>query len=241
MHVLLAENDASRAEHLIGGLRQEGLQIDWVRDGLSAEQVLLNRSHSAAVLDFDLPGLGGEAVVCALRLARVALPVLMLGVDTPVSARASALDAGADDVVLLPVDRVELAARLRALGRRSQVLPQEALTAGPIELRLSRREVSVDGEVIRLSAREFDLLHALMRQPGRVLSREQLEHNLYGGGEDVGSNTVEVHIHHLRRKLGAERIRTVRGAGYAVSMPGMAVWPQVEDLRRCGHGVSGKA
>ncbi len=214
MRILLAEDDPLLGDGLRAGLRQLGMQVDWVRDGEAAERELRAGSYDAAVLDLGLPRRDGLDVLAALRGNGVRLPVLVLTARDAVPDRIRGLDCGADDYVVKPVDLDELAARLRALVRRAHGQPLERLSAQDVVLDPAGRSVTRAGEPVALSMREFDLLHALMLNAGRVLSREQLEQRLYSWGEEVESNTIEVHIHHLRRKLGAALIQTVRGVGY---------------------------
>lgn len=216
MRVLLAEDDAMLGDGLRAGLRQLGFQVDWVRDGVAAERELLGGEYAAAVLDLGLPAKDGLAVLQAVRAALIKTPVLVLTARDAVPDRIRGLDLGADDYVVKPVDLHELAARLRSLVRRSHGVVQELLTAGDLSLDPATRQVHWQGEAVTLSTREFDLLHTLMRSAGRVLSREQLEQQMYSWGHEVESNTIEVHIHHLRRKLHAKVIQTVRGVGYAL-------------------------
>jgi two-component system OmpR family response regulator/two-component system response regulator QseB len=217
MRILLAEDDSMLGDGLRAGLRQAGFQVDWVRDGVAAERELRALDYAAAVLDLGLPGKDGMAVLQALRAARNTTPVLVLTARDAVPDRIRGLDAGADDYVLKPVDLHELAARLRSLVRRSHGVAQDILQAGALRLDPSARQVTWQEAVVPLSTREFDLLHALMRSAGRVLSREQLEQQMYSWGLEVESNTIEVHIHHLRRKLQADVIQTVRGVGYILN------------------------
>lgn len=214
MRILLAEDDALLGDGLRAGLRQQGYQVDWVRDGEAAERELRGQPYAAAVLDLGLPRKDGMDVLAAIRRAGLTLPVLVLTARDALPDRIRGLDVGADDYVIKPVDLHELAARLRALVRRAHGQPQERLTAQGVVLDPAARSVYRAGELIALSHREFDLLHALMLNAGRVMSREQLEQQMYSWGQEVESNTVEVHIHHLRRKLGPELIQTVRGVGY---------------------------
>jgi len=214
MRVLLAEDDPLLGDGVRAGLRQHGFQVDWVRNGEAAERELRSRAYSAAVLDLGLPLKDGMDVLAAVRRTGIMLPVLVLTARDAVPDRIRGLDVGADDYVVKPVDLNELAARLRALVRRAHGQPQERLTAQDVELDPAARTVRKAGEPVTLSSREFDLLQALMLNAGRVLSREQLEQHLYSWGQEVESNAVEVHIHHLRRKLGATLIQTVRGVGY---------------------------
>lgn len=216
MRILLAEDDPLLGDGLRNGLQQLGFQVDWVRDGLAAERELRAGAHAAAVLDLGLPQLDGLDALARVRGAGATLPILVLTARDAVADRIAGLDRGADDYVVKPVDLQELAARLRALVRRAGGQAQDRLTAGGIELEPAARSVRRGGLSVTLSTREFDLLHALMLNAGRVLSRGQLEQHLYRWGQEVESNAVEVHIHHLRRKLGATAIHTVRGVGYTV-------------------------
>jgi DNA-binding response OmpR family regulator len=214
MRILLAEDDPLLGDGVRAGLRQLGFQVDWVRDGPAAERELRAEPFAAAVLDLGLPGKDGLDVLAAVRRAGVTLPVLVMTARDAVPDRVRGLDVGADDYVVKPVDLNELAARLRALVRRAHGQPQERLRAQDIELDPAARLVRQAGAAVTLSTREFDLLQALMLNAGRVLSREQIEQHLYAWGQEVDSNAVEVHVHHLRRKLGAASIQTVRGVGY---------------------------
>ncbi len=214
MRILLAEDDTLLGDGLRAGLRQSGFQVDWVRDGAAAERELRAQPYAAAVLDLGLPLMDGLDVLASIRRAGVTLPVLVLTARDTVPDRIRGLDGGADDYVVKPVDLDELAARLRALVRRAHGLPQDVLQAQGVTLDVAARSVSRDGQAVALSTREFDLLQALMLSAGRVLSREQLEQQLYAWGQEVDSNAVEVHVHHLRKKLGTELIQTVRGVGY---------------------------
>jgi two-component system OmpR family response regulator/two-component system response regulator QseB len=217
MRILLAEDDPLLGDALRVGLRQLGFQVDWVRDGDAAERELRAQPYVAVVLDLGLPRKDGMDVLASVRHAGLTLPVLVLTARDAVPDRIRGLDIGADDYVLKPVDLSELAARLRALVRRAHGQPQECLAAQDIVLDLAARSVTKAGIPVMLSGREFDLLHALMRSAGRVLSREQLEQQLYSWGQEVESNAIEVHVHHLRRKLGSALIQTVRGVGYMVA------------------------
>lgn len=216
MRVLLIEDDALLGDGLRAGLRQLGFQVDWVRDGLAAERELRAEPYAAAVLDLGLPGKDGLEVLAGLRRAGLTLPVLVLTARDAIPDRIRGLDLGADDYVAKPIDLHELGARLRALVRRAHGQTRERLSAQGVLLDPAARSVSRDGRAVTLSTREFDLLQLLMLQPGRVLSREQLEQQLYAWGQEVESNTIEVHVHHLRKKLGAELIQTVRGVGYVL-------------------------
>lgn len=217
MRILLVEDDPLLGDGLRAGLRELGFQVDWVRDGQAAERELRAEGYAAAVLDLGLPLQDGFDVLAAARRRGVKTPVLVLTARDAVPDRIRGLDTGADDYVIKPVDLHELAARLRALVRRAHGQPQERLQVGALTLDPATRTVSFEGQPVALAMREFDLLHALMLNPGRVMSREQLEQSLYSWGTEVESNAIEVHIHHLRRKLRAELIQTVRGVGYAIA------------------------
>ena len=217
MRILLAEDDVLLGDGLQAGLRQLGFLIDWVRDGDAAERELRAHPYAAAVLDLGLPRKDGLEVLAAVRKAGLTLPVLVLTARDAVPDRIRGLDVGADDYVVKPVDLHELGARLRALVRRSHGQPRETLSAQDVVLDPAARTVLRSGEPVLLASREFDLLHTLLLNAGRVLSREQIEQHLYSWGQEVESNAVEVHIHHLRRKLGAALIQTIRGVGYVLS------------------------
>ncbi|MEJ5991525.1 response regulator [Ramlibacter sp. PS3R-8] len=216
MRILLAEDDPLLGDGLQSGLRQRGFQVDWVRDGAAADRELRAGVHDAAVLDLGLPRKDGFEVLSSLRAQGVRTPVLVLTARDAVRDRVRGLDLGADDYVLKPVDLDELAARLRALVRRAHGQPQEVLRAQDVALDPAARTVRLAGHPVALAAREYDLLLALMLGAGRVLSREQLEQRLYSWGREVESNAVEVHMHHLRRKLAPTVVQTVRGVGYVL-------------------------
>lgn len=214
MRILLAEDDPLLGDGLRAGLRQLGFQVDWVRDGAAAERELRAQSYAAAVLDLGLPLKDGMDVLASVRAQGLSLPVLLLTARDGIPDRVRGLDLGADDYVVKPVDLNELAARLRALVRRAHGQPSESLQVQDVVMDAAARSVTQSGSPITLSTREFDLLHALMLNAGRVMSREQLEQHLYSWGQEVDSNAVEVHVHHLRKKLGSALIQTVRGVGY---------------------------
>lgn len=219
MRILLAEDDSLLGDGLRAGLRQQGFQVDWVRDGMAAEREIASGDYQAAVLDLGLPLKDGLEVLQTLRQRKVTTPVLVLTARDTVPDRIKGLDLGADDYVLKPVDLYELGARLRSLVRRSHGQAQDILTCGALQINASARLVTLNDEPVALSTREFDLLHALMLNVGRVMSREQLEQQLYSWGYEVESNAVEVHVHHLRKKLQADLIQTVRGIGYTLLRP----------------------
>lgn len=214
MHILFVEDDPLLGDGLRAGLRQLGFRVDWVRDGLAAEKELRTHAYAAAVLDLGLPLKDGMEVLTTVRRAGLSVPVLVMTARDAVPDRVKALDMGADDYVIKPVDLHELAARLRALVRRAHGQSQECLSAQDVVLDPAAHTVCKNGENVPLSIREFDLLYAFMLNANQVLSREQLEQHLYSWGQEVESNAIEVHIHNLRRKLGNTLIHTVRGVGY---------------------------
>lgn len=214
---MLAEDDPLLGDGLRAGLRQRGFQVDWVRSGDVAEQELRAEPYAAAVLDLGLPAKDGMDVLAAIRRAGVKVPVLVLTARDAVPDRIRGLDSGADDYVVKPIDLDELAARLRALVRRAHGQTQECLSAQDVVLDPAARTVTKAGAPVALSGREFDLLQTFLLNAGRVLTRDQLEQHLYSWGQEVDSNAVEVHVHNLRRKLGASLIHTVRGVGYMLS------------------------
>ncbi len=202
---------------VLRGLRQDGFTVDWVRDGRAAELALADGVHEVLLLDLGLPRKQGLDVLAAMRRRGDARPVLIITARDAIADRVAGLDAGADDYVVKPFDLDELAARVRALARRRNGPAQPKLCHGGIELDPAMRDVTRNGVPIPLSPREFALLEALMTRPGAVLSRAQLEERLYGWNDPVESNAVEVHLHGLRRKLGAGVIRNVRGVGWTLA------------------------
>ncbi|MGE0386070.1 MAG: response regulator [Gammaproteobacteria bacterium] len=216
MRILLVEDDAIFGDAIQAGLRQRDCSVDWVRDGQAATHALAAETYAAVILDLGLPRRSGLEILATLRARRDPVPVLILTARDTVADRIGGLDAGADDYLVKPVDIGELAARLRALVRRAAGQPAGVLTVGALALNPATREVAWHGEPRTLSAREFDLLHAFMLHAGQVLSRAQLEEKLYAWGEEVGSNAVDVHLHHLRRKIAPGIVRTIRGVGYVM-------------------------
>jgi two-component system response regulator QseB len=217
VRLLLAEDDTMIGEAVHQGLRRQGFTVDWVRDGAAAEQALANEPYDACLLDLGLPRKQGLDVLRGLRAGGSVLPVVVLTARDAVADRVEGLDAGADDYVVKPFDLAELAARIRAVTRRKTGRATPLLEHGGVTLDPATHEVRRGGEIVALSPREFAVLHALLEHPGRILSRAQLEERIYGWGEEVESNAVEVHVHALRRKLGAQFIRNVRGVGYRVA------------------------
>ncbi len=216
MRILLVEDDELIGDGVATGLRDEGHAVDWVQEGDAAVAALSTHEYAAVVLDLGLPGRNGLEVLRRMRAGGDRTPVVVLTARAAVAERVAGLDAGADDYLGKPFSLDELAARLRAVARRSAGRASPVLRSGRIELDPAAHAVTVAGMPVLLSAREFTLLQLLMENAGRVLPRERLEQALYGWNEEVESNAVEVHIHHLRRKVGKEAIVTVRGAGYTV-------------------------
>jgi two-component system response regulator QseB len=216
MRVLLVEDDAMIGKSVREGLRQDGFTVDWVTDGRAADAALNAESYGAVLLDLGLPKIGGMEILRRFRARGVDVPVLIITARDAIDERIHGLDSGADDYLVKPFDLDELAARLRAVSRRKAGRAAPVLRRGDLTLDPATREVSVLGRPVALSAREFNVLAALLERPGSVLSRTQLEQRIYGWGEEVESNAVEVHVHSLRKKLGADVIRTLRGAGYFV-------------------------
>lgn len=214
MRILVVEDDPLLGDGIKAGLAQAGFATDWVQDGIAAELALRTGSHAAVVLDLGLPRLAGLELLQRMRAAGDKTPVLIVTARDAIEDRIRGLDSGADDYVAKPFDLHELAARLRALIRRSAGEAAPVLRVGDVELDPAARRAQFKGAAVDLPAREYALLHALMLNAGRVLTREQLSERLYAWGEEVESNAIDVHIHHLRRKLGPQLIRTVRGVGY---------------------------
>lgn len=216
MRILLVEDDRALGEGIRTALKPEGYTVDWLQDGASALHALNHESFELVILDLGLPRLDGLELLKRLRAAGNPVPVLVLTARDATSDRIAGLDAGADDYLVKPFDVAELKVRLRALLRRSFNRPEPVLEYRGILLDPVNQQVSYQGTPINLPRKEFVLLHELLAQPGRVLTRDRLQQVLYGWDEDVESNALEVHIHHLRKKFFPELIRTVRGVGYLV-------------------------
>ena len=219
MRILLAEDDPMIGASVRRGLAQDGFAVDWVEDGRAAQLALAEHVHDALLLDLGLPRLGGIELLSAMRRGGDSRPVLIMTARDAIADRVAGLDAGADDYLVKPFDLNELAARLRALLRRETGRAGPILVYGDIELNPAMRELRLGGVPVDLSPREFALLAALLARPGAILSRTQLEEKLYGWDDAVESNAVEVHIHSLRKKLGADVIRNVRGVGWMLVKP----------------------
>lgn len=216
MRILLVEDDAALGEGIRTALKPEGYTVDWLGDGASALHALSHESFELVVLDLGLPRLDGLQLLRRLRSDGNPVPVLVLTARDATADRIAGLDAGADDYLVKPFDVDELKARLRALLRRRFNRAQPVLEYRDIRLDPEAQQVSYQGQPVSLSRKEFVLLHELLSQPGRVLTRDKLQQLLYGWHEEIESNALEVHIHHLRKKLHPDLIRTVRGVGYLV-------------------------
>lgn len=220
MRVLLVEDDAILGDGIHAGLKLAEHAVDWVRDGEQARLALLDHPYDACVLDLGLPKRDGLSVLKELRERGSLLPVLILTARDSSADKIAGLDAGADDYLTKPFDLQELLARLRALVRRAAGEARPTLEHAGVVLDPASRQVTFNGEKIALSAREYALLDDLLRHKNHIRTRAQLEESIYAWGEETGSNTVEVFVHHLRKKFGAEFIRTVRGLGYQLGDAG---------------------
>lgn len=216
MRILLVEDDAMLGDGTRAGLKLADYAVDWVRDGESARLALLDHDYQVCVLDLGIPRRDGLSLLRELRAAGNQLPVLILTARDSSADKIAGLDAGADDYLTKPFDLFELQARLRALIRRASGTAVPKLEHAGVVLEPASKRVSRDGRPVNLSAREYSLLHDLLSHKNHIRTRSQLEESLYAWGEETGSNTVEVYVHHLRRKLGADFIHTVRGLGYRV-------------------------
>lgn len=214
MRILLVEDDPELGRGLKASLENQDFAVDWVRDGKAAELEGQQDGYVAMILDLGLPLQDGQTTITRLRQKGVALPILVLTARDEIDNRLLALDGGADDYVVKPVDSRELAARIRALSRRLSGGVSPSINLRGVQLDPVRREVLQKNNFINLTTREFDVLHVLMSQPGRVFTRSQIEQQILSWGKEVESNAIEVHVHHLRKKLGEELIQTVRGVGY---------------------------
>lgn len=219
MRLLLVEDDPMIGETVLDVLRAEHFAVDWVKDGSMADTALRTEHYDLVLLDLGLPKRDGLDVLKALRQRKDSTPVLVVTARDAVADRIKGLDAGADDYVLKPYDIDELLARIRALTRRSTGRAEPVLEAHGLRLNPATHEATRDGQPVTLSGREWAVLEALMARPGVVFSRTQLEEKLYSWKDDVSSNAVEVYIHGLRKKLGAELIQNVRGLGYVIPRP----------------------
>jgi two-component system OmpR family response regulator/two-component system response regulator QseB len=217
MRVLLVEDDEMIGQSLKQALAANGWSVDWVKDGLLAQSALDDGGYACVLLDLGLPKRDGIEVLRKARSQGDHTPVLVLTARDGIDDRITGLDIGADDYLVKPYEFRELLAHMRAVIRRRDGSAHSIIGGNDLQLDLTTREVLVQGERSQLSAREFSLLHALLERPGAILSRDQLESRIYGWGEEVSSNAVDVLIHGMRRKLGADTIRNVRGLGWRIA------------------------
>ena len=216
MQILLAEDDPLLGRALQVGLAHDGVSVEWVRDGIDAYTAWQKGEFSSLVLDLSLPGLGGLDLLHRIRQTDWRIPVLIITARADVGDRVLGLDFGADDYLIKPFDLDELLARLRAVTRRVRGTPGVVLVAGSVEVDLRCHRVSLDGEPIWLTAREYSVLRLLMGSPGQAVSRQKIEDHLSAWGDEIEGNLVEVYIYNLRKKLGRDFIRTYRGSGYSI-------------------------
>ena len=216
MRLLLVEDDTMIGESVLDLLRSENYAVDWVKDGEVADAALRSQSYDLVLLDLGLPRCDGLTVLRSLRSRKQRIPVLIATARDSMQQRVEGLDAGADDYVGKPYDLDELLARIRALLRRAAGRAEPVYEHQDVVINSVTREVAVGGQAVVLSGREWAVLEPLLARPGLVLSRAQLEEKLYGWKDEISSNAVEVYIHGLRKKLGADLIRNVRGVGYMV-------------------------
>lgn len=218
MWVLLVEDDEFLGDGIKTGLKHYGHTIEWVKDGRTAREAILSsqQAFDVIVLDLGLPKLSGLELLKTIREKNITTPVVILTAKDTVEDRVKGLDAGADDYLVKPFDLDELCARMRALHRRSKARAHPIITYGEITLDPASHLVTLKGEDILISRREFSLLQKLLENTGRVISREQINQTLYGWGENIDSNALEVHIHNLRKRFGSKLIRTIRGIGYMI-------------------------
>src|SRR4051812_16249902 len=220
MRILLVEDDEMIGQSLKQALGANGWSVDWVKDGLLAQSALADGDYACVLLDLGLPKKDGIEVLRTARSKGDRTPVLVLTARDGIDDRITGLDIGADDYLVKPYEFRELLARIRAIIRRRDGSAHSVIGSAELQLDLTTREVIIQSERLQLSQREFALLHALLERPGAILSREQLENRIYGWGEEVSSNAVDVLIHGMRRKLGPDSIRNVRGLGWRVTGSG---------------------
>jgi DNA-binding response OmpR family regulator len=214
MRILLVEDDLSLGETILDWLRLDQHAVDWVQRGDSAETALLAHRYDCVLLDRGLPGLSGDALLAALRARGNRVPVILITAFNALADRVEGLDLGADDYLVKPFELEEMSARIRAAARRGADQPSNTLAHGGIALNIDTKQATLDGKPVALTAREYHVLYALLLRQNGITTRAQIEETLYGWGEEVESNAIEVHIHNLRRKFGSDSIVTVRGLGY---------------------------
>lgn len=216
MRVLLVEDDSLLGKAVRTGLEQQGNAVDWVQDGAAAELAVATNDYAALVLDLGLPKQDGMTLLRKLRAKGKNLPVVIITARDELADRIAGLDGGADDFIVKPFDLQELGARLRAVVRRASGRAASDIVHGLLKVDPAARSVILDDKPIMLTAREFAILTHLLENRGRVISKQQLQEALYSWSDEIESNTVEVHVHHLRRKLGRELIKTMHGMGYMI-------------------------
>ncbi|WP_075257920.1 response regulator [Herbaspirillum camelliae] len=218
MRILLIEDDPIIGNGLQLGLRRQGYAVDWVQDGAAASLARRTVPYELLLLDLGLPHQDGMSILMQMRNTEDATPVIIITARDAVSDRVTGLDGGADDYLVKPFALEELLARIRLVTRRQVGRIQSVMTAGVLRIDTAQRRCWQAEQEISITAREFSLLEALMREPGTVVSREQLEESLFGWNEEVESNAIQVHVYNLRRKFGADVIRNVRGVGYRIGV-----------------------
>ena len=214
MRILLVEDDTSLGETILAWLRLDQHAVDWVQRGDSAQTALMTHRYDCVLLDRGLPGLSGDALLAELRVAGNAVPVILSTAFNALADRVEGLDLGADDYLVKPFELEEMSARIRAAVRRGADQVSNDLAHGGITLNLETKQASLGGQPVALTAREYHVLYALLLRKNSIVTRAQIEETLYGWGDEVESNAIEVYIHNLRKKLGADSIVTVRGLGY---------------------------
>lgn len=214
MRILLAEDDLSLGETILAWLRLDQHAVDWVERGDSAQTALMTHHYDCVLLDRGLPGMSGDALLAQLRGAGNAVPVILITAFNALADRVEGLDLGADDYLVKPFELEEMSARIRAAVRRGASQVSNALAHAGIALNIETKQASLDGQPVALTAREYHVLYALLLRKNSIVTRAQIEEALYGWGDEVESNAIEVYIHNLRKKFGADSIVTVRGLGY---------------------------
>lgn len=220
MRILLAEDDISLGETILAWLRMDQHAVDWVERGDSAQTALMTHHYDCVLLDRGLPGMSGDALLAQLRKAGNTVPVILITAFNALAERVEGLDLGADDYLVKPFELEEMSARIRAAARRGVNQVSNELVHGNIALNAETRQASLDGQPLALTAREYHVLHALLLRKNSIVTRAQIEQALYGWGDEVESNAIEVYIHNLRKKLGSDNIVTVRGLGYRLKNDG---------------------
>lgn len=226
MRILLVEDDHHLANTMLGMLRDDQNTVDWLDDGQQAMNALINEHFDLAILDLTLPRVDGLDILKGARKQGIQTPVIILTARADLDEKLNGLDAGADDYLTKPFAMAELKARIRAVTRRGTSVPQNGLMVGQLVLNPESGQLTQGDETITLPRSEFQILHYLMRHPDQVATRRRLEEQLYGWEQGVESNALEVHIHHLRRRIGKASIRTIRGVGYLLDSQAAAGVPE---------------